>query len=90
MRNQQLDIKISDGLLTITIGIETMCSATEYGLEHTYGDVTITNIDAFSDAVLQELKCEEEDGATLVNQMIDKAASNAIENGAEGVDIEDA
>ena len=39
--------------------------------------------------VVRELKCEEEDGTTLVHEMFDKAIERAFETGAEGFRYDD-
>lgn len=90
MRKSPLKVEIADGLLTISIGIETMNRATAYGLEHTYGSINVTDHDVFAVEVLRELKDESEDGTTLIHRMLDQATAQAIEQGAEGVDVEDA
>lgn len=43
------------------------------------------DINAFAKEVLHALRDEEEDGTTVVHEMLDKAIVNAIEAGAEGI-----
>ena len=49
----------------------------------------VTNTKVFSDAVLSELRSEQEDGTTLVHVMLDAAVLEAVEQGAEGVKLGD-
>lgn len=49
----------------------------------------VTHTKTFSDAVLSELRGEEDDGTTLAHIMLDQAVERAIENGAEGVKLPD-
>lgn len=50
-------------------------------------EVVITDRAKFVQAMIEELKSEEEDGTTLVHVMLDKAAERAVENGAEGIEL---
>jgi hypothetical protein len=89
VRDQQLKVKIADGRLILSIGIDVLCGATEYGVQQYFtGDVKITDNDQFAAELCRELGNEEEDGSTLVHRMLDKAASTAIENGANGVTVD--
>lgn len=93
-REQPLRVEITDeGLLLISIGIETLGHAVELKPGYSKSDgssaVTITNIDQFAAAVALELESEEEDGTTLVHIALDEAADQAIENGAEGIDYDE-
>lgn len=53
-------------------------------------NIKIADHVAFAEAVVQELNREAEDGSTLVTQMMDEAIKQAVENGCEGVDPDDA
>lgn len=89
MRDQQLKVKVVGGVLTISIGVDTLCHATEYGVHRYFTqEVEITDNDVFVEELLQELISEDEDGTTLLHKAFDKAATIAIENGAEGVTLD--
>jgi len=89
MREQQLEIKVINGVLSITIGIDVLCNSLEYGVDRYFTeDVKIVDNDLFLDDFVRELSCEEEDGTTLVHRMLDNAAYKAIENGANGVTLD--
>lgn len=46
----------------------------------------VTDVKAFAAAVVEELDREEENGATLVHHLFDRAMEEAVENGCEGID----
>jgi hypothetical protein len=48
----------------------------------------VTDAEAFARDLVAELNREEEDGTTPVHRMFDAVIQGAIENGAEGVEIE--
>lgn len=86
MRNQPLQVEIKDGRLEITIGVDLMCFAIEHG---PMGEgLTITDKDVFAKEVLNALLTEEEDGSTPVHRMLDSAANEACEQGAEGCEFD--
>lgn len=92
-RNDSLKCYIEDGVLTMAIGVECLANAVKLNpdlAEYDEGseewiEPEITNVDKFAQGVLHALQDESEDGTTLVHMAIDTAASNAIENGAEGI-----
>ena len=89
MRDQQLEVKIEDGRLLISIGVDTFCHATEYGMDQYFtGEVKVTDNDVFVQEVAKELSREEEDGTTPIHRMFDKVAAKALENGANGVTVD--
>ena len=49
----------------------------------------VTNTKIFSDAVVSEIKREQEDGTNAIHLMLDEMINEAIEQGAEGVKIGD-
>lgn len=49
----------------------------------------VTDENKWASEICRSLEREEEDGATLVHRMLDKAAINALECGAEGIDTAD-
>lgn len=78
-----LSVKIVDGRLEITLGIDILKHAVTIGVP--LDEDAVTDIDLFADAIMLELRREDEDGTTLVHRMLDKAATNAVENGCAGV-----
>lgn len=94
-RHDALKCFIEDGVLTMQIGVEALAHVAKLNPELTaYDEETgkwtepkVTDPDKFAAEVLTALKDESEDGTTLIHIAIDTAAMNAIENGAEGIDI---
>lgn len=90
-----LEIKIHKNVLSISVGIKTLAYIVEFNprlerYDEESGDTNspkVTDHDAFAKEVLSALKDEEEDGTTIVHEMLDKAVNMAIENGAEGIEI---
>ena len=85
MRNKQLNVEVIDGVLKISIGVDLLCFAIEHGPEGV--DLKITDNDVFVAEIVNELLTEEEDGSTPVHRMFDRAASEAVDNGAYGVEV---
>ena len=83
-KDKPLTVEIVDGVLNISIGIDTLCFALSENDFHT--QFKVTSIKGFAKDVLNELLSEEEDGTTLVHRMFDEAADNAIENGSEYIE----
>lgn len=52
--------------------------------EHCFCGYGVADRAEFAKSVLKELKSEQEDGTTLVHEMLDKAIRSALENGEEG------
>lgn len=74
--NQPLNVEITpDGLLSITIGTQILKDLLEVDLEC----IEVTSSEGFARDVLYSLEEEFSDGTTLVHQMLDQAAKNAIE-----------
>lgn len=94
-RHDALKVFIEDGVLTMQIGVEALAHVTKLNPELTtydeksgeWAEPKVTDPDKFAAEVLTALKDESEDGTTLLHIAIDTAAMNAIENGAEGIDI---
>lgn len=95
-RQQSLSVMIEKGRLVISIGVSTLCFAATRGpyfdglVADRGKEPTITDEDAFAKAIMSELRCEAEDGTTLVHLMLDEAAKEAIEAGCDGIEIPDA
>lgn len=87
MKDQVLKVEIEKGLLTISIGIDTLCDALNYSLEEYFdGEVRITDNNVFAKEVLNRFYIEEEDGSTMVHRLFEKAAYDAVEFGANGIE----
>lgn len=88
VKNQQLKAEIKNEKLEISIGTHVLCFAVEHGdTVHQEAHFKITNGEVFAKEILTELMREEEDGTTLLHLAFDKAASNAFDQGAEGVEF---
>lgn len=92
-RDQGLVVEIVNGVLSITIGVDTLCHAVKMGMESQFyggeGEITFTNPDVFAQAVMNALTYEEEDGATPLHAVFDAAAIEACEQGCEGIEFEE-
>lgn len=94
-RNTPLEFSIKDGVLTMQIGVDVIAHAVKLSPGLTIYDEkadkwlepTITDSDKFAEEILQALRAESEDGTTLIHVALDKAAVNAIEYGAEGIEL---
>jgi hypothetical protein len=92
-RYSMLRVRISLGVLTITVGVETLCHEALLDPEFAaYDDQTgedvepqLIDADLFATEILDALKREDEDGSTLVHRCLDAARREAIEQGAEGM-----
>jgi hypothetical protein len=80
---------IKNDQLQISVGVNILCFAAETGRAYGLGDIRITNRQVFLKEVLNEINAESEDGSTMLHHMLDQAVSNAIENGAMGVEYEE-
>jgi len=87
VENNQLNIKVNNGELMISIGIKTLKHACTVGRQYGCGDVVITNDGEFLEGLVSALKSEQEDGATLIHQALDSAVSAMLENGEPGIDL---
>lgn len=85
MRNQPFKIKVENEVLTISIGVSSLC----YAIQQELRDVSIHDKDAFVKDFLVELEQEDEEGSTSIHRAFDKAANNAVENGSLGVTLAD-
>ncbi|MGL4925633.1 MAG: hypothetical protein ACRC4K_02180 [Plesiomonas shigelloides] len=84
-----LSVDLNPTKLVISIGKETLLHAIETGRSYGLGDVKIINNELFLEEIVRELNAEREDGTTLIHEAIDQAVSNAIENGADGVEYDE-
>ncbi len=90
MINTPLTINIKDEKLTIEIGLNILKYASFMSMsnwDHNIKEYTapkIIDVKAFAADIVNELGCEEEDGTTIVHEMLDKAMVQAYENGSLG------
>lgn len=96
-RQQHLKCEITDGLLVISIGIETLCFAAK-NAPYLQDEVIVTDEDGFAREILAELKGESGDnGLTPIQRVLDDCTADAIHAGSEhahytteGVELETA
>lgn len=94
-RNRQLEVKVDRGVLTISIGLDLLKHALEYAPQlefhndesESFEHPKITSIDDFAEEMVSVLSDEDEDGTTPVHRLLDKAALDALEQGAEGIEL---
>lgn len=94
-RNDPLKVVVKDGLLSISIGVETLGHAIEFApslerYDEESGDFqrpVITDADVFAKEIKNWLEHEEEDGSTAIHKMLDSVAQTAIEQGATGIKV---
>ena len=88
-KDQGLQVELKGGTLLISIGVSALCTAVKAGPGFEADDgpqLVITDEDVFVRAIVAELEREEEDGSTRIHRMLDGAAEEALEQGAEGVE----
>ncbi|MEQ3693187.1 MAG: hypothetical protein ABNH16_07130 [Thalassolituus sp.] len=87
MKNQQLKVFEENGVLSISIGVNTLRHACEIGRRYGTGEIEITDEKLFLENLINEIEKEDEDGSTLAHVMFDSAVTSMLENGEEGVDL---
>ncbi len=92
MKERPLTVRIERDELVIRIGIGTLAfSAGEcplfYNGELDRQDVRVTDPAEWASDVLCALAQEEEDGSTLVTELLDNAMSDAVDNGSIAVEL---
>lgn len=92
-RNSPLTCKLSKGMLTISIGVETLRFAAERHKEFWQPQtdkcaLVVSDTDMFASDVRNALLAEEEDGSTRVTELLDEAIQEAVEQGSEGLDYD--
>lgn len=85
-----LKVGIENEVLTISIGVDTLCFALQAAgvvaeLLEEIGAKVVDQAEFCKD-ILTELCREEEDGNTLVMELFEIAAVKAVENGSSGTD----
>jgi hypothetical protein len=96
MSELPLQSKCQDGILSVAIGLKTLRWVAE---NHPYfwdgesgtdtPNIKITDEAVFAQEVVEALNREEENGGTLITEMLDEAIKQAVENGCDGVDHDD-
>jgi hypothetical protein len=86
LRKQQLQVEIDDGVLRISIGVDLLCHAVQVPWKESGFNYRVIDKDAFAKAIANELEREDEEGSTPLHFVFDKAADEAIEQGADGVE----
>lgn len=86
-KDQVLKCEIVNDVLTISIGVSTLCFAVQNSDDWDGGE--ITNEAEFAKDILEELESESENGTTPVHSLLDTAANNAADSGSEWVKLED-
>lgn len=89
LTDKPLRVELNADQLIISVGKDTLLHALETGRSYGLGDITITDKELFLKEFVRELNSESEDGSTLIHEAFDQAVSNAIENGAEGVNYDE-
>lgn len=96
--DQPLDVNIEDDQLVIRIGIDTLAFAFEESSSNNpYSDhlndfirmCTVTDARQFAKDVQYELTREEEDGSSILTNLLDKACDEAANQGSIALDYED-
>ena len=87
MKNKNLTAEVKEDVLSISVGIETLCHACQVGRRYGIGEIKITNVKLFIENFVRQLESEEADGSTLMHQMFDSAVTEMLENGEHGVDL---
>lgn len=84
-----MKIEIVDGAILITVPLSALRTAAAVAFDEAWGveqhDIRVIDSSMFAADVLRELEAEDEDGTTLVHQMLDRAMIRAVEQGSEGI-----
>lgn len=94
-KNAPLAVKIERDKLIIEIGVGCLAHAIQLAPSLTsydeasgeYREPKVTDPHVFAREICNELRRESEDGTTRVHKMLDDAAMEAIEQGAEGIQL---
>jgi hypothetical protein len=84
-----LRCRILKGVLTITVGADTVKFATEnhptFFNEEGENTLEVADKSEWLRSVVSRINSEEEDGSTLLTKMLDDAIAEAVEQGEEGL-----
>lgn len=86
-----LDVRlVPTGEIIIRIGVETLKHAVSItsDVDDPEGEIIVTDAMLFGRELVSELNREDEQGTTRVHRLLDAAAREAANQGAEGVDWE--
>jgi len=88
MKDQQLKVEIVDDRLVISIGVGLLAFAVQAASDVSgwSDEFYIYDPAKFADEVARQLQSEEEDGTTPVHRLLDAAALEALEQGADGIE----
>lgn len=81
--NSGLECTMDGEELTIRIGINRLAS----GVQYENGDIDVCDVAAFAKSMLRAITNESEDGHTLVHAMMQQAAEYCVDQGLEGIDL---
>lgn len=98
--SKSLEVKIERDAVVIRIGIQTLAHAVTYAdwannwkESEDGGDYirtfAITDVRQFAKDVVSAMQAEEEDGSSLLTDLLDKAAEEAVNDGSLGLDVEE-
>ena len=87
----EIDAKIENGNLLISISIDTLVNASNYSqyffdCKEDGINLVISDKDKFAKSVANALNLEEEDGGTPITRMLDEAIIWVSEQGEEGIE----
>lgn len=92
--DQPLEVRVRNGVLSISIGINTLATAYEKGLEDEDGVggfiVTFPNKRQFAKDVMYAMLEEDETGASALTEFLDKMMDEAVNQGSTGIDFPEA
>lgn len=87
--DEPLIVRVVDGNVVISIGVDTLLHALAVGREAAFDDdnVRVTSPEDYVQSIVDELLYEEDDGYTVIHAMFDQASERAIDNGCAGIQI---
>jgi hypothetical protein len=95
---QPLDIRVENDELVIRIGVDTLAFAAQHSdlfnpFDPAQNDFVqqfkVINLSEFAKDVRRELRREEEDGSTLLTDLLDKVFSRVVDQGSEALHYAD-
>lgn len=96
---KRLTVEVKDGVLVITVGVGVLAHAVVYAdWANPYDDneqdyirtFAITDVDTFAQDIARAMQREEEDGSSLLTNFLDKATNDAVDEGSEACEFEQA
>lgn len=94
-KDKPLNVRVEKGQIVISIGISTLAFSLHISDDNNPFDnekndykrsYKVTDEEEFADEVVHSLQDEREDGSTILTDLLDKAMSDAIDQGAQGVE----